>query len=70
MYHMFFGLCGLSLIRHMEKIGSRGGGTVFALPTGVVWKLGLHAQVISNTNGDMDDQLGMHSTLKQDKVKP
>jgi geranylgeranyl transferase type-2 subunit beta len=24
-YHMFFGLCGLSLIGHMEKIGSRGG---------------------------------------------
>jgi prenyltransferase beta subunit len=24
-YHTFFGLCGLSLIRHMEKIGSQGG---------------------------------------------
>jgi geranylgeranyl transferase type-2 subunit beta len=54
-YHTFFGLCGLSLIGHMEKIGSRGGGTVFELPTGVVWKLGLHAQVISNSNGDVDN---------------
>ncbi len=43
-YHTFFGLCGLSLIGHMEKIGSQGGGTVFVLPTGVVQKLGLHAQ--------------------------
>jgi prenyltransferase beta subunit len=25
-YHRFFGLCGLSLIRDMEKIRSRGGG--------------------------------------------
>ena len=55
MYHTFFGLCGLSLIGHMEKIGSRGGGTVFEVPTGVVWKLGLHAQVISNSNGDVDN---------------
>jgi geranylgeranyl transferase type-2 subunit beta len=54
-YHTFFGLCGLSLIGHMEKIGSRGGGTVFEVPTGVVWKLGLHAQVISNSNGDVDN---------------
>ncbi len=54
-YHTFFGLCGLSLIGHMEKIGSRGGGTVFELPTGVVWKLGLHAQVISNSNGEVDN---------------
>ena len=69
-YHTFFGLCGLSLIRHMEKIGSQGGGTVFVLPTGVVRKMGLRAQVISNSDGDLDDQRGMHSILKRDKVKP
>ncbi len=69
-YHTFFGLYGLSLIGHMEKTGSRGGGTVFALPTGVVWKLGLRAQVISNSDGGVDDRLGMHSILKRDKVKP
>ncbi len=43
-YHTFFGLCGLSLIGHMEKIRSWGGGTVFALPMGIVWKLGLCLQ--------------------------
>ncbi len=69
-YHTFFGLCRLSLIGHMEKIGSRGGGTVFALPMGVVRKLGLRAQVISNSDGNVEDRLGMHSILKWDKVKP
>ncbi len=69
-YHTFFGLYGLSLIGHMEKIGSQGGDTVFALPAGVIRKLGLRAQVISNSDGDVDDRLGMHSILKRDKVKP
>ncbi len=69
-YHTFFGLCRLSLIGHMEKIRSWGGGTVFTLPTGIVQKLGLRAQVISNSDGGIDDQLGMHSILEWDKVKP
>ncbi len=69
-YHTFFGLCGLSLIGHMKKIGSREGGTVFALLMGVVRKLGLREQVISNSDGDVDNRLGMHSILKRDKVKP
>ncbi len=47
-----------------------GGGTVFALPTGVIRKLGLSAQVMSNFDGDVEDQLRMHSIFKQDKVKP
>ncbi len=54
LYHTFFGLCGLSLTGHMEKIRNRGGGIVFALPMGVVWKLGLRAQGISNSNSNVD----------------
>jgi geranylgeranyl transferase type-2 subunit beta len=69
-YHTFFGLCRLTLIGHMEKTGSWGEGTVFALPTGIIWKLGLYAQVISNSDSNVDNRLGMHSILKRDKVKP
>jgi geranylgeranyl transferase type-2 subunit beta len=75
-YHTFFGLSGLSLIGHMERIGnrSREGGRerrkyrkvdpVFALPSDVVRRLGLRAQVMSNAiNGDVDDRLRIHSIL-------
>lgn len=76
-YHTFFGLCGLSLIGHLEKIGNRGqdneGRTtttyrdidpVFALPTDVVRKLGLRAQVMSNNpNSDMVERLKIHAIL-------
>ena len=68
-YHTFFGLCGLSLIGHLEKIGSKEGRTyreidpIFALPTDVVEKLGLCAQVISNRNGFVEDRLKIHCVL-------
>ncbi|KAL3776259.1 hypothetical protein ACHAW5_003852 [Stephanodiscus triporus] len=73
-YHTFFGLCGLSLIGHLEKIGNREGRTyrevdpVFALPTDVVRRLGLRAQVISYSNGDVEDRLKMHSILDGTKA--
>jgi geranylgeranyl transferase type-2 subunit beta len=73
-YHTFFGLCGLSLIGHLEKIYNRNEekktpyrevDPVFALPTDVVRKLGLQAQVMSsNSNGDVVDRLRMHAILK------
>jgi geranylgeranyl transferase type-2 subunit beta len=68
-YHTFFGLCGLSLIGHLEKIGSLEGriyreiDPIFALPTDVVEKLGLRAQVISNSNGVVEDRLKLHCIL-------
>ncbi|KAL3827072.1 hypothetical protein ACHAXA_002307 [Cyclostephanos tholiformis] len=75
-YHTFFGLCGLSLIGHMDKIGKGIGkryrevDPVFALPTDVVRRLGLRAQVISNlANGDVDDRLRMHSILDGTKKR-
>jgi geranylgeranyl transferase type-2 subunit beta len=78
-YHTFFGLSGLSLIGHMERIGNRGGGgrwrkyrvvdPVFALPTDVVRRLGLRAQVMSHVvNGDVDERLRMHSILDGTKT--
>ena len=74
-YHTFFGLCGLSLIGHMDKIGVREKRTyykvdpVFALPTDVVKRLGLRAQVISNSNGIVDDRLNAHSILENTAKK-
>ena len=68
-YHTFFGLCGLSLIGHLEKIGSLEGriyreiDPIFALPTDVVEKLGLRAQVISNSSGVVEDRLKLHCIL-------
>eukprot|EP00581_Thalassiosira_minuscula_P000823 CAMPEP_0183741662 /NCGR_PEP_ID=MMETSP0737-20130205/62742_1 /TAXON_ID=385413 /ORGANISM="Thalassiosira miniscula, Strain CCMP1093" /LENGTH=406 /DNA_ID=CAMNT_0025977069 /DNA_START=17 /DNA_END=1234 /DNA_ORIENTATION=+ len=68
-YHTFFGLCGLSLIGHLEKIGDKEGrkypevDPVFALPTVVVQKLGLRAQVISEDGGKVEDRLKTHAVL-------
>ena len=70
-YHTFFGLCGLSLIGHLEKIGARGGRTypevdpVFALPTALVRKLGLRAQVVSECGGRVEDRLETHAVLNR-----
>ena len=70
-YHTFFGLCGLSLIGHLEKIGVREGRTypevdpVFALPTVVVRRLGLRAQVVSGCGGVVEDRLKTHATLRR-----
>jgi len=68
-YHTFFGLCGLSLIGQLEKIGNNEGRNyrqidpVFALPTDVVSRLGLKAQVISNSGVDVEKRLKLHSVL-------
>ena len=74
-YHTFFGLCGLSLIGHLEKIGNRNEemkttayrevDPVFALPTDVVRRLGLQAQVMTNnSDGDVVERLMMHAILR------
>ena len=68
-YHTFFGLCGLSLIGHLEKIGDKEGRSyrqidpVFALPTDVVSRLSLKAQVIRNSEVDVDKTPQLHSIL-------
>lgn len=74
-YHTFFGLCGLSLIGDLEKIYNqnekekmtayREVDPVFALPTDVVRRLGLKAQVMSNNcDGDVVERLRIHVILK------
>lgn len=68
-YHTFFGLCGLSLIGHLEKIGDKEGRSyrqidpVFALPTDVVSRLCLKAQVIRNSEVVVDKTPQLHSIL-------
>jgi geranylgeranyl transferase type-2 subunit beta len=74
-YHTFFGLCGLSLIGHLDKIGSKGARNyrqidpVFALPTDVVTRLSLKAQVIRNSGVDVEKRLQLHSILDLPKPK-
>ena len=68
-YHTFFGISGLSLIGHLDKIGSKDGkiyrqiDPVFALPSDVVQRVGLRAQVMSGSKGEVDSRLKMHSVL-------
>ena len=68
-YHTFFGLSGLSLIGHLDKIGKEEGRAyreidpVYALPTDVVKRLGLRAQVIIGYGGEVDERLKMYSIL-------
>lgn len=68
-YHTFFGLCGLSLIGHLEKIGTREGrkypeiDPVFALPTSLVRRLGLRAQVFGECGGRVEDRLKTHAII-------
>ena len=74
-YHTFFGLCGLSLIGQLKKIGNKEGRNyrqidpVFALPTDVVSRLGLKAQVISNGGVNVEKRLQLHSILDLSKAK-
>jgi prenyltransferase beta subunit len=39
-YHTYFGLCGLSLIGHMEKIGNRRGGHSICIADGCRLEVG------------------------------
>ena len=72
-YHTFFGLCGLSLIGHMSKIGDKEGRVyrkvdpVFALPSDVVQRLNLRAQVISDSKGLVEERLNVHSIFHATK---
>ena len=69
-YHTFFGLCGLSFIGHLDKIGEGNGRSyrkidpVFALPSDVVERLGLSAQVFRDAKGEVDPRLHMHTSIE------
>jgi geranylgeranyl transferase type-2 subunit beta len=68
-YHTFFGLSGLSLIGKLSEFCGEHGlkyreiDPVFALPTDVVQRVGLRAQVVSVLRGEMDSRLIMHAVL-------
>ena len=47
-YHTFFGICGLSLMEHLSKIGNfRKIDPVYALPKDVVQRLNLSSSLIA-----------------------
>lgn len=58
-FHTFFGIAGLSLLGVLDKIGEEQGKTyrlidpVFALPVDVVAKLGLKAEVVKDSSGEL-----------------
>ena len=58
-FHTFFGIAGLSLLGVLDKIGEEQGKTyrlidpVFALPVDVVTKLGLKAEVVKDSSGEL-----------------
>jgi geranylgeranyl transferase type-2 subunit beta len=68
-YHTFFGLCGLSLIGRLDEIGCDNGRSyrhidpVFALPSDVVRRAGLKAQVARPSGDKAEARLSMHSVL-------
>jgi prenyltransferase beta subunit len=69
-HHTFFSMSGLSLSGHMGRIGNWGGAQYLHCQRASFGSWACIAQVISNSDGDMGDRLGMHSILKQDKVTP
>lgn len=58
-FHTFFGIAGLSLLGVLDKIGEEQGKAyrlidpVFALPVDVVAKLGLKAEVVKDSSGEL-----------------
>lgn len=76
-FHTFFGIAGLSLIGILHEEGGIDGlsdvsgyrmiDPVYALPTDVVQKLDLKAQIIvSGKNALMDDRLKQYDIYRKD----
>jgi geranylgeranyl transferase type-2 subunit beta len=65
-FHTFFGIAGLSLLGHFPP-SFRKIDPVYALPTDVVQRLGLQAQVVSRTDETLDERLAHYSVYYQDK---
>lgn len=69
-FHTFFGIAGLSLLGVLNRLGEESGqigsgsyrliDPVFALPTDVVTRLGLRAQIIPDSRGKVDDRLSTY----------
>lgn len=70
-FHTFFGIAGLSLLGHLHREGSfptyRWIDPVYAMPTDVVVRLKLSAQVVARTNQVLDDRLAQYKVYHYDE---
>ena len=67
-FHTFFGIAGLSLLGHLHKGNDRGYrqiDPVYALPTDVVERLGLQAQVVIPRCEPVDERLQRYDIYKE-----
>jgi len=70
-FHTFFGIAGLSLLGHLHKDGVDGDyrkiDPVYALPTDVVERLGLQAQVMTRKGEPVDERLESFDVYNEEK---
>jgi len=73
-FHTFFGIAGLSLLGHLHSEGVEGDyrkiDPVYALPTDVVERLGLQAQVLSRNGEVVDERLQSFQIYNEDEASP
>ena len=71
-FHTFFGIAGLSLLGHLHKDEVNGVyrkiDPVYALPTDVVERLGLQAQVSTRRGAPVDERLQSFEIYNEDEV--
>ena len=71
-FHTFFGIAGLSLLGHLHKVEVSGVyrkiDPVYALPTDVVERLGLQAQVTTRRGAPVDERLQSFEIYDEDEV--
>ena len=70
-FHTFFGIAGLSLLGHLHKDNDRGYrqiDPVYALPTDVVERLGLQAQVVTRNDEPVDERLQRYDIYHEDST--
>jgi geranylgeranyl transferase type-2 subunit beta len=70
-FHTFFGIAGLSLLGHLHGDNVKGEyrkiDPVYALPTDVVKRLGLQAQVLTRNGETVNERLGGYTIYNEDK---
>jgi geranylgeranyl transferase type-2 subunit beta len=73
-FHTFFGIAGLSLLGHLHKDNVKGEyrkiDPVYALPTDVVKRLGLQAQVLTRNGETVNERLGGYTVYNEDEKEP
>lgn len=72
-FHTFFGIAGLSLLGHLhanEDEVYRKIDPVYALPTDVVKRLGLQAQILTRNGETVDERLESFDIYNEDEERP